>query len=61
MSGRYADFIVYLWIVPVLFQIIVPILVFCGYLLVKFPALVLGSKSPVFRSEPKMTLARHDL
>ncbi len=47
---NFGDYAVYLWLIPVVFQIFLPLVLLCGWMVIKLPFLLFGSKS----SEPKL-------
>jgi len=42
---HFSDYIVYLWMIPVASQILVPLVILCGWTVSKLPALLSGSKA----------------
>ncbi len=51
---KISDYLVYLWILPVVLQIILPLVILCGWLVIKLPALLFGFKKPTtYRGKPE--------
>lgn len=49
-----SDYLVYLWMLPVVLQIILPFVILCGWLVMKLPALLFGFKKPTkYKIEPE--------
>jgi len=46
------DYFVYFWLIPVFSQIIIPLLMLCGWTVLKLPSLVASSKATVNNAEP---------
>lgn len=47
-----SDYIAYLWLIPVVLQIILPIIILCGWSLTKLPALLFGDSRPELNVSP---------
>ena len=47
-----SDYLVYLWLIPVSLQIIVPLAILCGWTVLKLPLLFVSSKSSMSNTEP---------
>ena len=47
-----SDFIVYLWLFPVVLQILLPLAVLCGWTVIKLPVLLIGNKRPAHKAAP---------
>ena len=50
------DYVVFLWLFPVFLCIILPLLILCGWVVVKLPSLLFGKKTP--RVEAEQIFAR---
>jgi len=48
----FGNFAVVLWLIPVTFQIIIPLVILCGWTVLKLPSLFASSKSTVSNAEP---------
>ncbi|MBT8360742.1 MAG: hypothetical protein HKP41_03440 [Desulfobacterales bacterium] len=46
------DYVVFFWLLPVVLCIICPLLILCGYAVVKLPSLLFGGRKPRIDTEP---------
>lgn len=46
------DYVVFFWLLPVVLCIILPLLILCGWFVVKLPSLLFGIKKPRIDKEP---------
>ena len=49
---NFGNFAVVLWLIPVVFQILLPLVLFCGWMVFKLPSLLFGSKASMSNVEP---------
>ena len=49
---NFGDFAVSLWLIPVAFQILLPLVLFCGWMVFKIPSLLFGAKTSMSNVEP---------
>ena len=49
---NFGDYAVSLWLLPVAFQIVLPLIILCGWAVLKLPALLFGAKGSMSRVEP---------
>ena len=45
------DFALYAWLLPVVVQIVLPLALFCGWLVIKLPLMLLGRDKPTTLAE----------
>ena len=44
MVMHFSDYLVYLWLIPITLQILLPLVILCGWTIIKLPSLLFGSK-----------------
>lgn len=49
---NFADVVLFFWLIPVAFQILLPLVLFCGWMVFKIPSLLFGAKSSIRNVEP---------
>ncbi len=52
-----SNYIVYLWLFPVVLQIILPLVTLCGWMVMKLPAILLGFMRPITHGVKKPVFA----
>ena len=52
MIMNLTDYVVFFWLLPVVLCIIFPLLILCGWAVVKLPSLLFGRKKPRIDTEP---------
>ncbi len=50
----FSDYAVYFWMIPLVFQIVLPLIILCGWGLLKLPSLIFGRKEHAVALNPAL-------